>query len=40
MINCLIATGQCLNNSIGDISIVLKLLLKDEFKTYYNFVSN
>lgn len=39
MINCLTATGQCLINSIEDISVVLKLLLKDEFNTNFN-VSN
>lgn len=31
MINNLTAIGQCFNNSMDDISIVLKLLLKDEF---------
>jgi len=36
MINCLTATGQCLNNSIEDLSVVLKLLLKDELKSNYN----
>lgn len=40
MINCLTATGQCINNSIEDISIVLKLLLKDEYIANYNIVSN
>lgn len=39
MINCLTATGLCLNNSIEDISVVLKLLLKDELNANYN-VSN
>ncbi|XP_025202207.1 transcription-associated protein 1-like [Melanaphis sacchari] len=36
MINCLTATGHCLTNSIDDISVVLKLLLKDEFLANYN----
>jgi len=40
IINSLTAIGQCLNNSIDDISVVLKLLLKDEFKANYNIVSN
>lgn len=31
LINILTTTGLCLNNSIDDISVVLKLLLKDEF---------
>lgn len=36
MINCLTVTGHCLTNSIDDISVVLKLLLKDEFMANYN----
>jgi len=40
MINCLTVTGYCLTNSIDDISVVLKLLLKDEFMADYNIVSN
>lgn len=40
MTNCLYATGRCLNNSIDDISDVLKLLLKDEFNPNYSIVSN
>jgi len=40
MINCITATGHCLTNSIDDISVVLKLLLKDEFMANYNMVSN
>lgn len=40
MINCLTVTGHCLTNSIDDISVVLKLLLKDEFMANYNTVSN
>lgn len=39
-INCLNATNQCLNNSIEDISSVLKLLLRDELNRSYNIVSN
>jgi len=40
MINCLTVTGHCLTNSIDDISVVIKLLLKDEFMANYNIVSN
>jgi len=40
MINCLTVTGHCLTNSIDDIIVVLKLLLKDEFMADYNIVSN
>lgn len=40
MINCLTVTGHCLINSIDDINVVLKLLLKDEFMADYNTVSN
>ncbi|XP_029341770.1 transformation/transcription domain-associated protein isoform X2 [Acyrthosiphon pisum] len=36
MINCLTVTGHCLTNSIDDISVVIKLLLKDEFMANYN----
>lgn len=39
MINSMAAVGLCLNNSIDDITAVLKLLLKDEFKINYSFVS-
>jgi len=40
MINCITVTGNCLTNNIDDFSVVLKLLLKDEFMAYYNIVSN
>lgn len=40
MINCLTVTGHCLTDSIDDINVVLKLLLKDEFMANYNIVSN
>lgn len=39
MINCLTATGHCLNNSMDDMNVVLKLLLKDEFKANFSTVS-
>lgn len=39
MINCLSVTSQCLINNVDDISVVLKLLLKDEFSADYNIVS-
>lgn len=39
MINCLTATGQCLNHNIDDINAKLKLLLKDEFNAGFNIVS-
>lgn len=39
MINCMTATGQCLLNSIDEISIILKLILKDEFMANHNSVS-
>lgn len=39
MINCLTATGQCLNHNIDDINVNLKLLLKDEFTAGINVVS-
>lgn len=40
MINSLAATGLCIQNSFDDISIVLKLLLKDELTANFMTVSN